>query len=156
MKKSTIIMALLGILTLVSCGGGGSTQNASGDSTATAVPQPLTKAEFVTKIADIDAQPGVWKFLGQRPAVVDFYATWCGPCRTIAPILERLASQYAGRVDFYKVDVDQQGELAGAFGIQSIPTLLFIPMEGNPQMVQGALPEEDLKNLIQQVLLPEK
>lgn len=81
----------------------------------------LTKAEFSAKIANLDAAISEWRYLGSRPAIVDFYATWCGPCRALAPILEELAEEYAGEVDFYKVDIDREEELAAAFGVRSGP-----------------------------------
>ena len=87
----------------------------------------LTKTEFSEKIANLDSAISEWHYLGSRPAIVDFYATWCGPCRTLAPILEELSEEYAGEVDIYKVDIDCEQELAAAFGVRSVPTLLFIP-----------------------------
>ena len=102
----------------------------------------LTKTEFSEKIANLDSAISEWHYLGSRPAIVDFYATWCGPCRTLAPILEELSEEYAGEVDIYKVDIDCEQELAAAFGVRSVPTLLFIPARGMPQMATGALPED--------------
>ena len=98
----------------------------------------LTKTEFSEKIANLDSAISEWHYLGSRPAIVDFYATWCGPCRTLAPILEELSEEYAGEVDIYKVDIDCEQELAAAFGVRSVPTLLFIPARGMPQMATGA------------------
>ena len=112
----------------------------------------LTKAEFLAKVADYEASPTEWKFLGDKPAIVDFYASWCGPCRTIAPILEELAEEYEGKIDIYKVDTEKERELAMAFGIRSIPSLLFIPMSGPPQMAQGALPKSAFKEAVEEVL----
>ncbi len=113
----------------------------------------LTKAEFSAKIANLDAAISEWHYLGSRPAIVDFYATWCGPCRALAPILEELAEEYAGEVDFYKVDIDREEGLAAAFGVRSVPTLLFIPAEGMPQMATGALPKQTLREAIGELLL---
>ena len=93
----------------------------------------LTKTEFSEKIANLDSAISEWHYLGSRPAIVDFYATWCGPCRTLAPILEELSEEYAGEVDIYKVDIDCEQELAAAFGVRSVPTLLFIPARGIAQ-----------------------
>lgn len=84
----------------------------------------LTKTEFSEKIANLDSAISEWHYLGSRPAIVDFYATWCGLCRTLAPILEELSEEYAGEVDIYKVDIDREQELAAAFGVRSVPTLL--------------------------------
>ena len=93
-----------------------------------------------------------WKFEGARPALVDFYANWCGPCKTVGPILEELAKEYDGKIDIYKVDTEDQQELASVFGIKSIPSLLFIPVEGQPQMAMGALPKDSLKQAFKEVL----
>lgn len=113
----------------------------------------LTKAEFLTKVADYEQSPKEWKYLGDRPAIIDFYASWCGPCKTIAPILEELAAEYDGKIYIYKINTEQEQELAAAFGIRSIPTLLFVPMEGAPQMAQGAMPKEGFREAIENVLL---
>lgn len=113
----------------------------------------LTKAEFLTKVVNYEANPSEWKYLGARPCLVDFYAAWCGPCRMVAPILEELAGEYEGKIDIYKVDTEKEQELAAAFGIRSIPSLLFCPKEGKPQMVQGAMSKPDLKKMIDEVLL---
>lgn len=113
----------------------------------------LTKEEFLKKVVDFEGNPNEWKYLGDKPALIDFYASWCGPCKTIAPILEELAAEYEGQIYIYKVDTEAEQELAAAFGIRSIPTLLFAPMTGNPQIAQGALPKANLKQAIEQVLL---
>jgi len=113
----------------------------------------LTKAEFLKKVVDFEGNPNEWKYLGDKPALIDFYASWCGPCKTIAPILEDLAAEYEGEIYIYKIDTEAEQELAAAFGIRSIPTLLFAPMKGNPQIVQGALPKSNLKEAIDKVLL---
>lgn len=112
----------------------------------------LSKAEFLKRIADYEKNPETWKYLGIKPAIVDFYADWCSPCKRIAPVLESLAKEYAGKMILYKVDTEKEQELAAAFGIRSIPSLLFIPMEGNPQMVVGALPEGELRRLMKDVM----
>ncbi len=113
----------------------------------------LTKEDFITKIANYEASPNEWKYLGDKPAIVDFYASWCGPCKMIAPILEELADEYAGKIYIYKVDTEAEEELAAAFGIRSIPSLLFIPMKGAPQMTQGAMPKSAFKETIEKELL---
>jgi thioredoxin len=113
----------------------------------------LTKEEFLTKVANYEADPTEWKYLGDKPAIIDFYADWCGPCKTIAPILEELAKDYSDKIYIYKVNTEQEQELAGAFGIRSIPSLLFVPMTGSPQMAQGALPKSSFKEAIENVLL---
>lgn len=97
-----------------------------------------------------------WKFEGDKPCVIDFYADWCGPCKAVAPILEELATEYEGKIDIYKVDTEVERELAGAFGIQSIPSLLFVPKNGQPQMAQGALPKDSFERAFKDVLKVEK
>ena len=116
----------------------------------------LTRASFISKVYDYQKNAKVWKYEGDKPAIVDFYATWCGPCKRVAPVLEELAKEYEGKIVIYKVDTDQEKELARAFGITSIPTLLFIPMNGDPQVANGALPKESLKQAIDEFLLENK
>ena len=116
----------------------------------------LTKQEFIEKVYNYEKNPDKWIYEGNMPAIIDFYATWCGPCKAIAPILEELAKEYAGKIVIYKIDTDKERELAAAFGILSIPTLLFIPAKGDPQVAQGALPKESLKRAIDEFLLGNK
>jgi len=113
----------------------------------------LTKAEFLSKVVNFEKNPTEWKYLGDKPCIIDFYASWCGPCKTIAPILEDLAKEYDGQIYIYKINTEEEQDLAAAFGIQSIPTILFCPMKGDPQMAQGALPKESFKEAITGVLL---
>lgn len=113
----------------------------------------LTKADFLNKVANYETNPNEWKFLGERPAIIDFYATWCGPCKMLAPVLDELAAEYEGQVDIYKVNVEEEEELSALFGIRSVPSILFVPMEGEPQMAQGAMPKPALKEAIHSVLL---
>jgi len=113
----------------------------------------LTKGEFLSKVANFEANPTEWKYLGDKPCIIDFYAAWCGPCKVVAPILEDLAKEYEGQIYIYKVDTEAEQELAGAFGIRSIPSILFCPMNAAPQMAQGALPKDSFKKAIVEVLL---
>ncbi len=113
--------------------------------------EKLDKKAFLEKIFDFEKEKE-WKYLGSLPAIVDFYADWCGPCKMVTPILEKLAVEYEGKINIYKVDTDKEQELAGAFGIQSIPSLLFIPAAGQPQMVRGALGREAFDKVIVEVL----
>jgi thioredoxin len=113
----------------------------------------LTKAEFLKKVVNYETNQDKWIYLGDKPCLIDFYTTWCPPCKVIAPILEELATEYAGQIYIYKIDTEKEPELAAAFGIRSIPTLLFCPMDENPQVAQGALPKETLKEAIETVLL---
>ncbi|MEK6795797.1 MAG: thioredoxin [Spirochaetota bacterium] len=114
----------------------------------------LTLDTFKEKVCEcgIDGENAEWKFKGTRPAVIDFYADWCGPCKMVAPVLEELSKEFEGKVDIYKIDTEAEQQLAGMFGIQSIPSILFIPMDGKPQMAAGALPKAELKRIIQEVL----
>lgn len=116
-------------------------------------PVELTGAVFLEKVFNYKENINEWKYEGDKPAIVDFYATWCGPCRRTAPILDDLADEYGDDIYVYKVDVDKEPELARVFGIQSIPTFLFIPRQGNPQIAQGALPKETFKKAIEEFLL---
>lgn len=113
----------------------------------------LTKEEFLKKVVNYEGNPGEWKFLGERPCVVDFYADWCGPCKMVAPVLEQLADEYAGKVDFYKVNTEHEHQLATRFNIRSIPSLMFCPMQGPAQMAKGALGKDTLKKAIEDILL---
>lgn len=115
--------------------------------------QNLTAALFKQNIMDYEKHPNDWVFQGERPVVIDFFATWCGPCKATAPIVEELAKEYAGKIDFYKVDVDQEEELAALFGIRSIPSLLFIPKDGKPQMQVGAMNKQQFEEQIKAHLL---
>lgn len=113
----------------------------------------LTKADFLTKVANYETSPTEWKYLGDKPALIDFYASWCGPCKMVAPILDELAAEYGDSIVIYKVNTEKEQELAAAFGIRSIPSLLFIPTDGQPQMAQGAMSKADFKKAIDEVLL---
>lgn len=112
----------------------------------------ITKADFLKKVYDFEKNPDEWKYLGSQPAIVDFYADWCGPCRQLSPVLDELAKEYSGKLTIYKVNVDNERGLATFFGIRSIPTLLFIPMKGKPQRSLGALSKTEFKGIIKDVL----
>ena len=111
----------------------------------------LTMETFKEKVFNYENNKE-WKFEGSKPAIVDFYADWCGPCKMVAPVLEELAGEYEGKLDIYKVNTENQQELASIFRIQSIPSILFIPKDGQPQMAMGALPKETFKKTIEEVL----
>lgn len=111
----------------------------------------LTKDSFKTKVFDYEKGGKEWSFSGERPAIVDFYADWCGPCKMVAPILEQLSKDYEGKVDIYKVNTDKEPELSNAFGISSIPSILFIPKDGQPQMSKGAMPKAGFVDAIKNV-----
>lgn len=115
----------------------------------------LTKATFLEKVFNYE-QNKEWKFEGKVPAIIDFYADWCGPCKMIAPVLEELSEEYGDKIKIYKIDTEAEQELAAAFAIRSIPSLLFIPLDEEPQMANGALPKQSFEEIIQQVLKVEK
>jgi len=112
----------------------------------------LTKETFKEKIFNFETEKE-WKFSGALPCIIDFYADWCGPCKMVAPVMEELSKEYAGKVDIYKVDTEAEQELAGIFGIQSIPSILFCPKEGQPQMMMGAMPKQQFVQAINDILL---
>lgn len=126
-------------------------QSVSSDSNGKVI--HIGKTEFVEKIYDYEKNPDKWIYNGNKPAIIDFYADWCGPCRMLSPTLESLAQKYKDKIIIYKVNTDKERELAAAFGITSLPTLLFIPMDKMPQVAQGALPKEDLEKAINDFLL---
>jgi thioredoxin 1 len=115
----------------------------------------LTKETFIEKIFDFENEKD-WNFKGKLPAVIDFYADWCGPCKMVAPILEELSKEYLGKLDIYKVDTEAQQELAGIFGVRSIPSILFIPVGEQPQMAVGALPKNSFISAFKDILKVEK
>ena len=150
----SIMSAFAIVLATTACAGNGGENKKSNEPTKEDNKMEvvsLNKAEFLKK--DFEANPNDWKFEGKRPAIVDFYATWCGPCKALHPVLEELSKEYSGKVDIYQIDVDQEKELAAAFGIRSIPTLLLIPMKEEPRITQGALPKDQLKKAIDEFLL---
>lgn len=112
----------------------------------------LTLESFKEKIFDFD-KSSEWTFKGTKPAIIDFYADWCGPCKRLSPVLEELQKEYTDKIDIYKINVDTEQDIASAFGIMSVPTILFIPTTGEPQMAQGALPKDVLDQAINDVLL---
>ena len=105
----------------------------------------LTKESFIEKIFDFENEKE-WKYKGTLPCVIDFYADWCGPCKMVAPVLEELATQYAGKVEIYKINTEEQQELSASFGVRSIPSILFVPKDGQPQMATGALPKSGFED----------
>jgi thioredoxin len=111
----------------------------------------LTKKAFLEKVFNYEKNKE-WQFEGDKPCLIDFYADWCGPCKMVAPILEELSETYKGKIDIYKVDTEAEQELAAAFAIRSIPSMLFCPKDGQPQMATGALPKHELERVIKDVL----
>ena len=115
----------------------------------------LTKETFLNKVFNYE-QNKEWKFEGERPCVIDFYADWCAPCKIVAPVLEELSKDFDGKLNVYKVNTEEEQELASAFGIRSIPSFLFVPSEGQPQMAMGALPKDTFVKAFKDVLGVEK
>lgn len=155
MRRITMLLVVLGVA-ISSCAGKEKKETVTDskqEMESKMKPIELTKADFLSKVANYEATPDKWEYLGDKPAIVDFYASWCGPCKMIAPILEELAEEYKDQIYIYKINTEQEQELAAAFGIRSIPTLLFIPMDGQPQMAQGAMPKTSFKEAIEKVLL---
>lgn len=167
MKLTLLFITLLSALWLGSCKGstGKSTEVSQSGLVATGTetggepasesgkPIHLTKAEFLTKVYDYEKNPNDWVYNGDKPCIIDFYADWCRPCKMVAPILDELAQKYDGKLVIYKINTDEERELASYFGIQSIPTILFCPVSGKPQMTQGALPKETFEKVVSEVLI---
>ncbi len=112
----------------------------------------LTKETFLSKVFNYELNKE-WKFEGDLPAVIDFWAPWCGPCRMVGPVIDELSKEYSGKVNFYKLNTEEEREVAGAFGIRSIPSILFVHLKGQPKMAVGALPKEALKEAVEKELL---
>lgn len=113
--------------------------------------EQLTLETFRAKVFDFETNKD-WKFAGELPCIIDFYADWCGPCKMVSPILEEVSKEYAGKINVYKVDTEEQQDLAAMFGIRSIPSMLFVPKDGKPQMATGALPKKAFTDAIKDVL----
>lgn len=146
------ILLLLTVVAFISCGSKAENKKVvSGAGKSEAKITKIDAAQYKQLLFDYDKE--AYKYNGELPAIVDFYAVWCGPCKAMEPILDSLAKKYAGKVNFYKVDVDVEKDLATKHGIRSIPTMFFFPKEGEPQIVNGALPLESLDKAIREVLL---
>lgn len=150
MKKITILLTLLAITTFVFAA------NPQEETKKTTKPISMNKNMFIEKVFDYQNNPSEWKYKGDRPSIIDFWAPWCGPCVRLSPILDELAAEYGDEIYIYKINVDNEPELAAAFGVQSIPALLFIPMQGTPHSAQGAIPKASFKKVIDEVLLKKK
>jgi len=137
--KSLFFVAVL--LISVSCSVAAKDKNGTGKAEKGEV-ITLDKTDFLAKVFNFEKNQDEWVYEGDKPCIIDFYADWCPPCKKITPILKELASDYKDDIIIYKINVDDEKELAALFGIQSIPSLLFVPAKGQPQMAQGALPKD--------------
>lgn len=140
-------IALLLFVVLLGCGNMSANQDAKGEVIH------LTKEQFMAKVMNYKQNPDKWVYLGDKPCLIDFYATWCGPCKRLGPVLDELAAEYGDQIYIYKVDVDQERQLAALFQVSSVPTLVFCPMGENPQLAKGALPKDTLCEIIEKVLI---
>jgi len=116
----------------------------------------LTLETFKEKVLNYEINTEEWVYEGKIPCIIDFYASWCGPCKMIAPILEELSEEYKDKIIIYKIDTEKEQDLAAMFGIRSIPSILFVPMDGKPSMINGALPKKDFEKVIKDILLKEE
>jgi thioredoxin len=148
MKKTILLLALGFTLFLTNCN---SSTSGDGNKTSGTV-VALTNETFKTNVFNYPVNQQ-WKYEGKLPAIIDFYATWCAPCKKLSPLLEELAVKYDGKIIVYKVDVDAEQQLAQSMGIQNMPTLLFIPAKGQPQQSVGLVSAEDLEKMIHEILI---
>jgi thioredoxin len=151
MRKKLFLSLVISSLFFITC----KSENKTGGAVTKEGNEPvvqLTNESFKKLVFNYEANK-TWAYEGTKPAIVDFYATWCGPCKQLSPIVEELAREYAGKVVFYKVDTDKENALAQSLGITGLPTLLFIPAQGTPQMSMGLLPKENLVKAINEVLM---
>ena len=161
MKRNiSLILSMAGLIILGSCGNVNDSKAQENTDSKAVVTEAgegktihLTNATFKEKVMDYEANKDSWVYAGDKPCIIDFYADWCKPCKMIAPIMEELAAEYKDDIYIYKIDTQKERELAQVFGIRSIPAVLFVPMEGKPQMSTGALPKETFKQVIDDFLL---
>jgi len=152
MKKNIVLIAIGLVFLLSNCNAGTAAKPTVSASSVPGSVIVLTNEEFKQKVFNYEVNKE-WKFEGNLPVIIDFYADWCGPCRQLSPRVEEIAKEYSGKIIVYKVNTDKEQILSQSLGIQSLPTLLFIPMKGQPQATMGALPKETLVKAIREVLL---
>jgi thioredoxin 1 len=157
MKKTIFPILVVSILMLISCKNSTKTNEETSNLSSKFENQgkviQINKASFIDIIMDFEKNPNAWVFKGEKPCVVDFYADWCKPCKMTAPIMEELAKEYEGKINIYKVNVDNEKELSQYFQIESIPAILFIPKNGNPSMQAGAMSKEQFKQIFDNFLM---
>ena len=151
MKRKILLSLIISSIFFVTCKSENGTSSGTDKNSGNPVIQ-LTTAAFKKEIFNYEANKS-WKYEGSKPAIIDFYADWCGPCRQLSPMVEQVAKEYAGKIIVYKVNTDQEAILAQNLGIQGLPTLLFIPAQGSPQVTTGLIPKESLIKAINEVLL---
>lgn len=159
MKKLKGLLGICCLLVLISCSMSAKTEKEGTDVTKKAEKGEvisLDKAAFLKEVYNYEKDPSKWVYEGKKPCIIDFYADWCGPCKKVAPIMKEVAEKYKDEIIVYKIDVDKETELAQTFGIRSIPTILFVPMTGKPQLVQGAMPRNEVIKQIDTYLLNKK
>lgn len=156
MKRVKSLLFFSMVLLVISCSMSAKPEKGNVDDSSDGTVVVLNKADFLKKVYNYEKNQEEWVYEGDKPCIIDFYADWCGPCKKIAPVLKELAEQYKGQIVIYKVNVDNEKELASTFGIKTIPTLLFVPMKGKPQLAQGALPKDEFVKQIDSYLLNKK
>jgi thioredoxin len=156
MKKLTFILLFFAAFTLNACSSNSASDNTgnnTGDSNIDGQVNKLTAESFKKLVWDYKANPQEWVFKGDQPVIIDFYADWCRPCKMVAPIMDELSKEYKGKVRIYKINTDEQRELAGLFNVSSIPAILYVPKNGKPQMSVGAMQKPAYVDMIKTVLL---
>ncbi len=156
MKRISFFALLMITVSFTMCSGNNDKESAKTVNPGEGVVNQMDAAMFSKIVWDYKTSPEVWKYLGDQPCIIDFYADWCRPCKLVAPIMEDLAKEYKGQVRFYKVNTDEQKELAGLFRVTSIPAILIIPKNGKPQMTMGAQPKENFVKAIKEIILTDK
>ena len=149
MKKILILLPVL--ISLCFCTQAQQPQRAATSSSSNVI--MIDKEAFLKNVYNFEKNPSQWVFEGNLPVIVNFYASWCPPCRAMAPVLEELATEYKGRIIIYKVDTEKSRDLASVFGIRSLPTTFFCPMNEQPQAVAGGMQKAQLREIIETILL---